>query len=79
MYRQTMLNAMTKLAWKMLAIPSAKHKNIHSTPVLYVVSVMVQIVVLQIVRQTIDRRYLAKDVSRASQTCAPSVSLTKVS
>jgi hypothetical protein len=38
-YRQTMLNAMTKLAWKILAMPSAKHRNMHSTPVLVVKSV----------------------------------------
>jgi hypothetical protein len=34
-YRQTMLKAMTKVAWKMLAIPSAKQRKIHSTPVLF--------------------------------------------
>lgn len=33
-YKQTMLKAMTKLAWKMFAIPRAKHKNMQSTPVL---------------------------------------------
>jgi hypothetical protein len=38
-YKQTMLNAITKLAWKMLAIPSAKQRNMHSTPVLRVQSV----------------------------------------
>jgi hypothetical protein len=29
-----MLNAMTKVAWKMFEIPSAKHRNMQSTPVL---------------------------------------------
>lgn len=33
-YKQTMLNAMTKVAWKMFDIPSAKQRNMHSTPVL---------------------------------------------
>jgi hypothetical protein len=33
-YKQTMLNAMTKVAWKMFAMPSAKQRNMHSTPVL---------------------------------------------
>ena len=34
-YKQTMLNAMTNVAWKMFAIPSAKQRMIHSTPVLF--------------------------------------------
>jgi hypothetical protein len=34
-YRHTMLKAMTKVAWKMFAIPSAKQRKIHSTPVLF--------------------------------------------
>jgi hypothetical protein len=38
-HRQTMLNAMTKVAWKMFAMPSAKHRNMHSTPVLVTGSV----------------------------------------
>lgn len=34
-YKQTMLKAITKLGvWKMFAIPSAKQRNMHSTPVL---------------------------------------------
>jgi hypothetical protein len=31
-YKHTMLNAMTKFAWKMFAIPSAKQRKMHSTP-----------------------------------------------
>ena len=34
-YRHTMLKAMTKVAWKMLAIPSAKQRKMHNTPVLF--------------------------------------------
>jgi hypothetical protein len=33
-YKHTMLNAMTQLALKMLAMPSAKQRTIHNTPVL---------------------------------------------
>ena len=38
-HKQTMLNAMTKVAWKMFAIPSAKQRKMHSTPVLAIESV----------------------------------------
>jgi len=31
--KQTMLKAMTKLAWKILAMPRAKQRIMHSTPV----------------------------------------------
>jgi hypothetical protein len=40
-YKQTMLNATTKVGWKMFDTPSAKHRNIHSTPVLVAESVCV--------------------------------------
>jgi hypothetical protein len=40
-YKQTMLNATTKVGWKMFETPSAKHRNIHSTPVLVLESACV--------------------------------------
>jgi hypothetical protein len=33
-YKQTMLNAITKVGWKMFAMPSAKQRTMHNTPVL---------------------------------------------
>lgn len=33
-HKHTMLKAITKVAWKMFAIPSAKQRTMHSTPVL---------------------------------------------
>lgn len=33
-YKQTMLNAITKVGWKMFAMPSAKQRMMHNTPVL---------------------------------------------
>lgn len=34
-YKHITLKMMSRLKWKMLAIPSAKHRNMHSTPVLF--------------------------------------------
>jgi hypothetical protein len=49
-----MLNAMTKLAWKMFATPSAKHRNIQSTPVLAIESVYAVLSVSSQVRSALN-------------------------